>query len=296
MRTNILHNLLVVVFFLLTSCGPIELIPEEINGETQEEVNTEGDELYKEQKQWFKYLCSKSLGGRYSGSDGIKKAADYISSIINENSLERVSFEGKGVTMENLVYRVKGYSDSTIVFGAHYDAYGYANKNPLPGADDNISGVAVLLMMIKTINNEEVIPPYSLTFCFFDGEEIGRYGSYNFVLGNREPIKLYVNVDTCGSEEDYELTVSYNSSYPELRDKYLTLPERIGALPIIEYAPLGYTTDCEHFAKNKIPFLAIGPYKVPSYLHSPNDDISHISFSKLAIISKELVALVTNNL
>ena len=63
----------------------------------------------------------------------------------------------------------------------------------------------------------------------------------------------------------------------------------------MEYAPLGYTTDCEHFAKNNIPFIAIGPYKVPSYLHSTNDNISHISFSRLDTISKELVSLVSMN-
>lgn len=290
MRTNNYLNLIVFLFFLLISCDRIEIIPDEI----QEDVNTESEEPFIEQKQWFEYLCSKSLDGRYSGSAGIKKAADYISNIINESSIERSSFEAKNVTMENLIYRVKGCSDSTIVIGAHYDAYGYVNKTPLPGADDNISGVAVLLMMIKAIKNEKVVPPYSLTFCFFDGEEIGRYGSHNFVLENKNPIKLYVNVDTCGSEEDYDLTVSYNSSFPELRDRYFTLPDKIGALPIIEYAPLGYTTDCEYFAKNKIPFIAIGPHKVPSYLHSQNDDISHISFSRLATISKELVTVVTN--
>ena len=197
--------------------------------------------------------------------------------------------------MENLIYRIQGRSDSTIVIGAHYDTYGFVNKKSLPGADDNTSGVAVLLTIIKTIQSEYLVLPYSLTFCFFDGEEIGRYGSKHFVQNNKEQIILYINVDTCGSRKAYSLTVSYNSVFPELCEKYATFSDRIGALPIMEYAPLGYTTDCEYFAQNHIPFIAIGPDKIPSYLHSPYDNVSRISVSQLNTISMEIVSLVSGN-
>ena len=269
---------LFIFFIFLLSCNPI--VSEE-----------DSIELFEEQKKWFEVLCSENLGGRYSGSGGIKEAANFISQIIDSDTLERVSFEGRGVTMENLILRIQGHSDSAIVIGAHYDAFGFINKTPLPGADDNISGVVVLLNMIKEIKSQGYTPSYSLVFCFFDGEEIGRYGSNHFVKSNSRPIKLYINVDTCGSENDYDLTVSYNSQYPFLRESFSLLPNRIGAVPIMEYEPLVYTTDCEPFAKANIPFIAIGPSKVPYYLHSINDDVTHISFSRLDTISKELVTL-----
>lgn len=294
MKINNYFILFVFVFFIYTSCESVALIPLDINIEIQRDGYEEVREPYEEQKQWFEFLCSDNLGGRYSGSPGIKKAADFISTVINDDSLVRSSFEENGVMMENLIYRIKGNSDSTVVLGAHYDAYGFINKSPLPGADDNASGIVVLLMVIKTIRDEKLALPYSLTFCFFDGEEIGRYGSKQFVHDNKDPIKLYINVDTCGSENDYNLTVSYNSSFPELRDKFVTFPDGIGALPIMEYAPLGYITDCQYFAQNNNPFIAIGPDRVPYYLHSTNDNVSHISFQRLDLISKELVLFVSN--
>lgn len=295
MRINNPFVQLVFGILILTSCESKDLIPDGTAFDMQEDADTEISEPYKQQKQWFEFLCSQELGGRYSGSAGIKKAADYIAGVIKDGSLEIVSFEGKGVSMENILFKIQGYSDSTIVLGAHYDAYGFLTQSPLPGADDNTSGVSVLLTMIETIKKEKIVPPNSLTFCFFDGEEIGRFGSKFFVQENKEPIKLYINVDTCGSEKDYDLTVSFSSFCPELCHKYASLPDKIGALPIMEYAPRGYTTDCEPFEVNKIPFIAIGPNKIPTYLHSPNDVISHISFSRLDTIARELVSLVTED-
>lgn len=280
----------IVLFFtvscsIVCSCNRLEQEPVK--------VNKEDDSEYEVIRQWFEYLCSKQLNGRYSGSSGIQQAADYISSVIDDSDhLSRVVFERNSITFENLIYEVKGQSDSVIVFGAHYDAYGFANHSPLPGADDNISGVAVLLNAIKKLKAMQEEPKFGCLFCFYDGEEIGRYGSKYFVATNRTPIKLYVNVDTCGSEHDYDLTLSYNSAFPKLLEEYASLSNAIGALPIMEYAPLGYTTDCEPFLNARIPFIAIGPLKIPHYLHSSKDDISHISLLRIDTVSSAIVSLI----
>lgn len=282
-----------VLFFIIScsflcSCNRIEHEPVK--------ENKEDDSEYVDIRQWFEYLCSKQLNGRYTGSSGIQHAADYIASLIDESEhLSRIVFERNNVSFENLIYEVKGESDSVIVFGAHYDAYGFANHSPLPGADDNISGVAVLLNAIKKLKAMEDEPKFGCLFCFYDGEEIGRYGSKYFVAANKAPIKLYVNVDTCGSEHDYDLTLSFNSAFPELLEKYASLSNAIGALPIMEYAPLGYTTDCEPFLNARIPFIAIGPLKIPYYLHSSKDDISHISLSRIDAVSSAIVSLIIRN-
>ena len=273
-----------IVVTLVSSCQAVGIDIENDEVITEDEFSVE--------RSWFEYLCSEKLGGRYSGSKGIEAAADYISAIIGySDSLHIDSFLSPKCGMKNIVFHVEGEKDSVIVIGAHYDAFGYINKTPLPGADDNLSGVVVLLKMIKQIQRMGRTPSYSMAFCFFDGEEVGRYGSCHFVKSYSRPIKLYINVDTCGSEKDYDLTVSYNSQYPFLRESFSLLPNRIGAVPIMEYEPLVYTTDCEPFAKANIPFIAIGPSKVPYYLHSINDDVTHISFSRLDTISKELVTL-----
>lgn len=141
--------------FFLLSCD---------NGEEWENDNY----LYPEIGYWFNYLCSPELGGRYSGSEGIKKAKDYICDVIGRNdSLTCDVFQTPKCEMTNIIFHLDGVNDSVIVIGAHYDAFGYDNKTPLPGADDNLSGVAVLLKAIKTLQLNNIKPYYSIDFCFF---------------------------------------------------------------------------------------------------------------------------------
>jgi hypothetical protein len=62
----------------------------------------------------------------------------------------------------------------TIIVAAHYDTV--ANS---PGADDNASGVAVLLEIARLLGSWET--PRSLQLVFFDQEEVGLLGSKAFV-------------------------------------------------------------------------------------------------------------------
>ena len=256
------------------------------------EIITVTDEIdenanYPEIKEWFEYMCSEELGGRYSGSKGIEKAADFIVNLIGESdSLEIDLFETDKCLMKNIIFHVKGESDSLIVLGAHYDAYGYKNNTPYPGADDNFSGVAVLLQIIKAIQNDFFYPKYSIDICLFDGEEIGRYGSYHFLSKCENGIALYINVDTCGGK-DTDIRFFYSPSLQLLNYHFEDFLESTN-LPVVEYDPVGYTTDCEPFQKKAIPFVAIGCYTLPSYLHTIDDNIGNISFRRLDTYAKAI--------
>lgn len=248
------------------------------------------DNQYSEIESWFDFLCSPELGGRYSGSEGIKKAENYICDIIGRSdSLICDSFQTSKCEMTNIIYHIEGESDSLIVIGAHYDAYGYKNHTPLPGADDNLSGVAVVLLCIKHFQTLSFRPQYSYDICFWDGEEIGRYGSKHYLSSYcKKGIKLYINVDTCGSIRDYLLSLSHNKAYEWLKSEFATMAMNIGAVQV-EYNLTTGSTDCEQFEKNHIPFICIGCLKVPRYLHTYSDNVSHISFSRINDISKVLI-------
>ena len=255
----------------------------------KEEALNKDNYLYPEIGKWFDYLCSSELGGRYSGSEGIKKAEKYICDIIGRSdSLSCITFQTPKCEMTNIIFHIEGGSDSLIVIGAHYDAYGYINKAPLPGADDNLSGVAVLLKTIKTIQLDAVSPYYSIEFCFFDGEEIGRYGSNHYVDNCKSAIKKYINIDTCGNPAD-GLTLAYSNYEPYLIKEFTNMKDNLN-MNIVEYNAVGYTTDCEPFEKKGIPFVTIrNDIVVPYYVHSYNDNVSNISFSRLDKISESLV-------
>ena len=249
--------------------------------------------LYPEIEEWFNYLCSPELGGRYSGSEGIKKAKNYICNIIGESdSLTRISFPTDKCNMTNIIFHVDGDSDSLIVIGAHYDAYGYVNQTALPGADDNLSGVAVILQMIKTLQKNRLHPYYSLEFCFWDGEEIGRYGSQFYVSNLSKPIKYYINIDTCGNPY-YGLGYGYSEYCLYLVDEFVDVQEKL-SMKVEKYSPLNYTTDCEPFLNKKIPFISIGNDVLPYYLHTQGDNISIISFGRIDTISNVLYEHLAN--
>lgn len=243
--------------------------------------------LYPEFEKWFNYLCSPELGGRYSGSEGIKKAENYICDIIGRSDpLTCTIFQTPECEMTNIIYHVEGESDSLIVIGAHYDAYGYEKKQPLPGADDNLSGVSVLLNAIKKIQSGAISPYYSVDFCFFDGEEIGRYGSWHYVK-NHDKIKLFINIDTCGNP-NHRLTLGYSKYSPDLLLEFTNMQNNLN-MDVFEYDPVSYTTDCEPFETYNIPFVSIGNEAFSYYQHTFMDNVTHISFSRLDKISESLV-------
>jgi Zn-dependent M28 family amino/carboxypeptidase len=273
---NFIRAFLLVIVLFFSSC------------ENEEALNSD-NYLYPEIGMWFDYLCSPALGGRYSGSEGIKKAENYICNIIGKSdSLTCITFQTPKCEMTNIIFHIEGESDSLIVIGAHYDAYGYINKTPLPGADDNLSGVAVLLKAIKAIQLDSNSPHYSLDFCFFDGEEIGRYGSKYYVNNCKRGIKHYINIDTCGNPYD-GLTLAYSKYEPNLLREFKDMKDSLN-MNIDEYDAIGYTTDCEPFETKRIPFVTIrNDIVVPYYVHSYNDNVSNISFSRLYKISESLV-------
>ena len=96
--------------------------------------------------------------------------------------------------------------DSFIFITAHYDHLGKMGDDTyFPGANDNASGVSMLLQMAKHYSNAENKPHYSTVFICFAGEEAGLVGSKYFVESNYfslEKIKFLLNMDLLGTGED----------------------------------------------------------------------------------------------
>ncbi len=104
----------------------------------------------------------------------------------------------------------KSNSDSLIIFSAHYDHLGgMGNSTFFPGANDNASGVSVILNLIKFY---KLYPPqYKTIFLFFAGEEAGLLGSKFFVEHSPldlKKIKFLVNLDLLGTGDDGIMVVN----------------------------------------------------------------------------------------
>jgi len=130
------------------------------------------------------------------------------------NTLE-VNIESKVLTKfinKNICAFVKGTqnNDTVVVFSAHYDHLGGIGKKTFfPGANDNASGVSMVLNLAK--HYSENPPKYKTVFLFFAGEEIGLDGSYHFVYRETiDPtkIKFLINLDILVTGNDGIMVVN----------------------------------------------------------------------------------------
>lgn len=101
-------------------------------------------------------------------------------------------------------------NDTMIIYSAHYDHLGGMGKKTFfPGANDNASGVSVLLNLAKYYVKNP--PKYKTLFVFFAGEEAGLIGSKYFVDNitvDLKKIKFLVNLDLLGTGDDGIMVVN----------------------------------------------------------------------------------------
>jgi alkaline phosphatase isozyme conversion protein len=131
----------------------------------------------------FKHLeaLSEGIGPRKAGTTNESKAAQYIEAALKElgyqTSRQPFTFSGKdGTTVHsaNIIGLKVGQSTQEIIVGAHYDSVRDGK-----GADDNASGVAVMLEVAELIKDRQT--PYTIRFVAFGAEEAGLYGSGYYV-------------------------------------------------------------------------------------------------------------------
>lgn len=106
---------------------------------------------------------------------------------------------------QNVVGYLEGErTDSTIVLVAHYDHLGMMGSDTyFPGANDNASGVAMLLSLARHFSVEK--PRFNTVFIAFGSEEIGLIGAKYFVenpLIDLTKIKFLLNFDISGTGDD----------------------------------------------------------------------------------------------
>lgn len=113
-------------------------------------------------------------------------------------NVETHEFQVRGKTHQNLILNLPAENSSKqkppILIGAHYDAV-----PGTPGADDNASGVAVLLELARTFATEP--PKYPLRLVAFDLEEYGLLGSADYAAHLRQqqqPLRLMISLEMLG--------------------------------------------------------------------------------------------------
>ncbi|MFK7906620.1 MAG: M28 family metallopeptidase [Chitinophagales bacterium] len=161
---------------------------------------------------------------------------------------------------QNVVGYIKGtrYPDSMYVFTAHYDHLGRLGAEQyIPGANDNASGVAMLLNLAK--HYSENPPEHSIAFIAFGAEELGLIGSKHFVenpLFPLEEIKFLVNLDIVGTGDE-GITVVNANEFPDAFARMEAANEKKDYLPQIKKRGEAANSDHWFFYQNDVPCFFI---------------------------------------
>jgi len=169
-----------------------------------------------------RWMADPALKGRELGTAELDQVADFISSVFKSSGLQTYFQEfvmdvgaPKGmIGLKNVVGVLPGRNPQLppVVLGAHYDHLGLGwpdtHQGDLgkvhPGADDNASGVAVLLDLARSGLKTE----RTLIFVAFTGEEAGLLGSRYFVATMRSaPPLALINLDTVGRLGSGKITI-----------------------------------------------------------------------------------------
>ena len=153
------------------------------------------------------------IGDRsHANSAGLQQASDYIQQQLLQMGWqpEQQTFNTGGVEYHNVVVRLPGQNEDLVVVGAHYDSFG-----PLPGADDNASGVAGLLELARLLQDKA--PNQAIELVFYTLEEPPHFagqnmGSYVHAHRLNQPVKLMISLEMIGYFSDQPNSQAYPSA------------------------------------------------------------------------------------
>jgi hypothetical protein len=189
------------------------------------------------------WLSAPEREGRGLGTKGLEAAAEYVAAAFKAAGLEPggdggtyfqsfsspKSPSGTPVTLRNVVGILPGsraeWKGQSALLTAHYDHLGLGwpdvhkgDEGKLhPGADDNASGVAVMLELAKALAAQEK-PQRTVVFVAFAGEESALLGSKHYAEHPAFPLAQtigVINLDTVGRLFDKKVSVIATGSASE---------------------------------------------------------------------------------
>ena len=256
------------------------------------------------------YLASSELQGRLTGSEGQKKASQFLAKQLKnyglkpEIQLYDYNFKTNPhdeassvkITGENVVAYLDNKADKTIVIGAHFDHLGL-NEHHFStlmnsegqihhGADDNASGTAAVLELARMFTENKTIEKANYVFVLFSGEEDGLMGSKAFAetVKTKYPnVIAMINMDMVGRlNKTKDLTVGGVGTSPIFRD-LIEKFKPAGFNVTIDESGVGPSDHTSFYLKD-IPVLFLFTGTHEDY-HKPSDVENKINYYGLRFIT-----------
>ncbi len=225
------------------------------------------------------------------------------------NSFEIKSFimmQTEVVRVKAETYNVIGYlpakSDEYLVVGAHYDHLGYGGqgsgslapdeKKIHYGADDNASGSAGLIELVRYFAKQKHSLKRNLVFIGFGAEEMGLLGSAHFVNHPAFPLEKTIamlNMDMIGRMKDSALAISGIGTAKEFEEMCKSENRENFKLKL---SPDGFgPSDHSSFYAKNIPVLFFFTGNHPNY-HKPTDTWEKINYADEARVVRYVARVI----
>jgi len=227
------------------------------------------------------------MGPRRAGTRAERRGADYIARTLRSYgysvSVRKVRLPN-GRTSRNVVAEKRGSTSDVIVIGAHMDS-----KSPSPGANDNASGVGVMLELARIMSQATVAPTVRLIA--FGAEEIVGSKPTNHHFGSRSYVRSLSSAERARIEGMLSIDmVGYGKTFTvrNLRKAPMTTVRSLRSWG--SYTGLGLTylkdpsrdgwSDHEAFEFKGIPVAWLEWRTDPKY-HTRGDRYSHVRTARL---------------
>ena len=277
------------------------------------------------------FLADDQLEGRQTGTEGEVKASEYIAKRFNEiglkpkgtdKYLQSFSFKPKTdphkevefttnadstITGHNVIGYIDNNAKTTIVIGAHYDHLGFGGEGSLyrekdkaihNGADDNASGVAVMLNLASRLNikndTTKLKDQNNYLFMAFSGEEMGLLGSNYFSKNatiDTKSINYMINMDMVGRmKPDNTLAVYGTGTSPIFKQ---TIKSNNEKFKLVESESGVGPSDHTSFYLIDIPVLHFFTGQHEDY-HKPGDDADKLNYKGMNLISDYIFNIISD--
>ena len=249
-------------------------------------------------------LSSAEMAGRQAGTPGNQKARAWVVEQFRKAGLQPLAggrfempfaftrrgnaqdkpAEMQGVNIGGLCRGTGAPDNGAMVLTAHYDHLGTRDAATYFGADDNASGVAVLVALARQCQKTPWM--HDAIFVAFDAEEMGLQGARAFVKALPIPkdrtIALNINLDMVARGDKNELYVAGTAQRPALKAVLEPVVSRASLKLLFGHDTGGgqddWTTQSDHAAFHEagIPFIYFGVEDHPDY-HKPTDTADKIN-------------------
>ncbi len=181
-----------------------------------------------------RYLVEDCAPRHWQGREGLAKAGAYIEKGFRDagGRISEQVFEVRGKPYRNVIASFGPQSGPRVIVGAHYDAC-----EPLPGADDNASGVAGLLELARLLGAHPPVMRVELVAYtleeppFFRTQDMGSARHAQAVKARGEAVRAMIALEMIGRFSDAPQSQAYPSAlisplYPD-RGNFIAVVGRL---------------------------------------------------------------------